>query len=440
MKTSAHSILTSFLLLACLSANAQPLDLYDAVGLALERNYNVKMAGYAREIGENIAVPGQVGLLPSVYLDGSANYQLLNTDITFANPNQESIAADGATTINYSAGAYVGYTLFNGGRRLHSLSVLQSESEDSRLQEKLAMEATSLDVGFRFLEAVLAAERAALGEELVKLSLDRVQRAGDSYKFGTINRLSLLNAEVDLRNDSLLLNEALVEQARTMRNLNVAIGVPADTLLSINPSYDFAQESNPLNLDALLQSALDANTSYLRSRNALYTADEALKVTKSDFFPTLNAQAGYQYSFSDFEANFLNTSENVGWNAGLSLRFFLFDGGRVRRNVEIARLNTLIAASDESQARLELTAIVRNAYDQWVSALTLLGISERNAELAQLSYERSVEAQATGQITGLELRTAQVNLISARNEINTRKVRAKLAELSLLFEAGLILR
>ncbi len=428
------------MLLTGLTANGQEIDLYGVINLALERNYDVKAAAYSREIGENLAQPGAVGFAPSVYLDGSLNYQSLNTNITFPNPIQPEIQADGASTINYTGGVYVGYTLFNGGRRLHSLNRLQGESEDARLREKLAMEAMSLAVGFRFLEAVLTTERVELGEELVKLSLERLKRAQESYNFGTINRLVLLNAEVDLRSDSLRLTEAVTERSIAMRNLNVAIGIPSDTVLVINPKFAFTEQEAPLELNELLQSALNANTTYLRTRNALYTADEALKTTKSDFFPTLNAQAGYQYAFSDYEANFIKTNENRGWNAGLNLRYYLFDGGRVRRNVEVARLNTLIAATDEAQTRIELTATVRNAYDEWLTALNLLGISQRNELLAQLSYDRSVEAQATGQITGLELRAAQVNLIQAKNEINTRRVRAKLAELSLLFEAGLILR
>jgi len=189
----------------------------------------------------------------------------------------------------------------------------------------------------------------------------------------------------------------------------------------------------------LLDKALEANTIYLRARNNVFSADENLDVAQSDIWPTLAANAAYQYQYSDFEANFLNTQENLGWNAGLTFRFNIFDGNRVQRNIANAKLNREIAEVEMNRSRNQVVQLVNNAYDTYLTNLELLDISERNVELARTNFSRSEDAFATGQITGIELRNAQLNLSDAQTAIVRQNILTKVAELGLLYEAGALL-
>jgi len=83
--------------------------------------------------------------------------------------------------------------------------------------------------------------------------------------------------------------------------------------------------------------------------------------------------------------------------------------------------------------------LVNNAYDTYLTNLELLKISERNLELARTNFTRSEDAFATGQITGIELRNAQLNLSDAQTAIIRQRILTKVAELGLLFEAGTLL-
>lgn len=421
------------------TANAQSaarLDLERAIALALEYNYDVQVAGISRQVADNLADPGNAGLLPSVYLDGRSSYQFENTEIVFANPLVEPISASRAQTISTGGDAVVAYSLFNGGKRISTLRQLEVQGEDARLREKLAMESTSLLVASRYLEALRLSDATAIADEAVSLSLDRVRRAEENYNYGTFTRLQMLNAEVDLRADSISLAEAELEFARARRDLYFAIGLPADTTLVLDSAFAFMAG---LDKTTLLEGARTSNTTYLRTRNEVYGAEQGLRATKGDLYPTLNFQGGYRYTFNDFEANFLDKQELFGWNAGLSLRFYLFDGGRVRRNIENAQLNIAIAEVEQARALNEITTLVGNAWDVYTTSLELLNLSMRNMALAEANYARSRDAFATGQITGIELRDAQINLIRARYEISLRRIRSKLAELGLLFEAGVLL-
>jgi outer membrane protein TolC len=434
MKTVFQFIL--FLLLFASRAMAQEVDLNQAISIALEQNYDVRVAAYSYEIEENKAELGNAGFLPSVFLQANGSYSKQNTEVTFTNPEQPPISQDGATTIAYGASANLEYTLFNGGRRIHFLNQLQSLSEDARLRQRLAMENTTLQVSNRYLEALRLQEEVDILIETVELSQNRLERADQNYNYGNTTKLQVLNAEVDLRRDSINLAQTRLEYSRGLRNLYIAMGISADTSLVLSDEYELA---SLLDKQELLNKAMQENTAYLRARNSLYTAEENLDVAQSDIWPTLAANAAYQYQYSDFEANFLNTQENLGWNAGLTFRFNIFDGNRVQRNIANAKLNREIAEVEMERSRNEVVRLVNNAYDTYLTNLELLDISERNLELARTNYSRSQDAFATGQITGIELRNAQLNLSDAQTAIVRQRILTKLAELGLLYEAGILI-
>ena len=429
-------ILTTIALIFAGLASTAQVSLEDAVSIALENNYNLRIAEYNREIGENNAQIGNAGLLPRVFLQANGSYSEEDTELTFATPEQPPIDQEGAATLTYGASANLEYTLFNGGRRINTFQRLQSLSEDARLRERLAMENTVLQVSNEFLRSLGLQEQVGILEETVKLSRERLNRAEQNYKYGNTTKLQVLNAEVDLRRDSIELAQARLDFNNSKRDLYYAMGVAADTTLTLDSTYTFDQI---IDRDALTKKALNANTAYLRARNSLYTAEESLEAARSDIWPTLAANAAYQYQYSDFEANFLSTQENLGWNVGLTFRFNIFDGNRIQRAIENAALNREIAQVEVEMAKNELLRLVGNAYETYLTNLELLELSERNLELARTNYERSEEAFATGQITGIELRNAQLNLNDAQTAIIRQQITTKIAELGLLYEAGVLL-
>ena len=415
---------------------AQKVDLYDAIGIALENNYDVRTANFSREIAENNAETGNAGYYPSIYLQGQGNYSSQNTDLTFSNPEQPGISANGASTLNYGASANLEYLVFNGGKRMHIYRQMQFMNEEGRLQARLAMESTTLDVSSNFLEALRLLELKSIDQLSVELSLDRLNRAKENYNYGNTTRLQVLNAEVDLRTDSINLANTTLNYQNSLRKLYLSMGIPADTTLMLDTNFTF---SELISREDILNSALTKNTIYLRARNAEATANESLQAAKGDLWPTLAANAAYQYSYSDYEANFIDKQENLGWTAGLSLRLNVFDGNRIQRNIENARLQANIAEVEAEKSQNEVVQVVNNAYDTYLTNLELLKISERNLNLAQANFERSEEAFSTGQITGVELRTAQLNLNEAMNAISRQRVITKISELALLFEAGMLI-
>ena len=66
-------------------------------------------------------------------------------------------------------------------------------------------------------------------------------------------------------------------------------------------------------------------------------------------------------------------------------------------------------------------------------------MQEQNVITAENNFDRSQERYKLGQITSVELRQAQINLINAKTNKNLAKYEAKLAELELLQLTGQLL-
>ena len=71
--------------------------------------------------------------------------------------------------------------------------------------------------------------------------------------------------------------------------------------------------------------------------------------------------------------------------------------------------------------------------------LFILKAQEKNVVTAQNNFERTEERYKLGQITSIEFRTAQINLINSKTALNNAKFDAKIIELNLLQLSGDIL-
>ena len=71
------------------------------------------------------------------------------------------------------------------------------------------------------------------------MSKQRQQRAETAFAFGQINKLAVLNAQVDVTNDSINLLQANQQLDNAKRDLNLIINQPIETDLIVN-QFEFS--------------------------------------------------------------------------------------------------------------------------------------------------------------------------------------------------------
>ena len=409
------------------------VSLIDAVNMAVEHNFEVQIARNNLEIVENNNRIGQAGLLPRVDVGAAYDYSRNQTKITFADPSSPEIEAEGAATRVGNANVTLSYNIFSGGSRLTTYKLLQNDNLLSELELRRSIELTVLNVMEQYFNAVLIFEEVNLRQESVLISLDRLERAEANYAFGSFSKVELLNAEVDLRNDSTDLINSNLRYQNALKVLNNAIGIDP----SINYDVDRMVEYEEfLDLGMLLDEALQRNSNYLISRAQLTQSELDIRLAKSNYFPSLDLQAGYGYSNSSFDANFLETNRNNGWNTGVSLSYNIFNGGQTRRAEQNAKIQMESSQVRINQTENQLKTDILTSFNNFETNKDLLALNVRNLELAEANYSRSQEAFATGEITGLQLREAQLNLLSSKFTVSQLRVQTKASELNLYYLSG----
>jgi len=84
----------------------------------------------------------------------------------------------------------------------------------------------------------------------------------------------------------------------------------------------------------------------------------------------------------------------------------------------------------------ELERTIANALEIYNNALFILKAEEKNVETNKRNFSRTEEQFKLGQITTIEFRQAQINLLNAQSNLNQAKYDAKNAELKLLQLTG----
>jgi len=416
---------------------SQKLSLEDAVAIALENNHAIKVARNERVISENNAAIGNADFLPEVQLSAGYDYASNNTKLTFSDPQVPEIDRSGAVVQTWDASATLSYNIFSGGSKFYTYQQLQTQSVLGELQEKQRIEQTLLNLIGNFLEVVRLKDALSIDQQSIVISKERYLRAREKYAFGSFDKLALLNAEVDLRNDSTAFLQTQLSLEQSKKDLNTLLGISADSTYSIDTAFNYSEN---LGLNTMLDNALARNSDLMISRANLEVSKLDLKNSHADLWPSIDLNAGYQYNNQDNEAGFVSTSRTFGWNTGVRFTYDIFTGGRKNRTIQN---NKVLVESNETlldQTKNNLKRDITNAFDAYSTNLELLKLSLRNVEVAEVNYRRSREAFATGQITGIELRDAQLNLISAKNNVSIQRIQTKISEVNLLQLSGGLVR
>jgi outer membrane protein TolC len=87
----------------------------------------------------------------------------------------------------------------------------------------------------------------------------------------------------------------------------------------------------------------------------------------------------------------------------------------------------------------QLDRDLNNSWTTYQTALFILDAQKKNLETSMRNFDRTVEQNRLGQVTSIEFRLAQVNLLNAELIYNEAKYSAKNAELALLQLSGNLL-
>jgi outer membrane protein TolC len=406
-----------------------------AVNLALDNNYGIKIATNRTKIAKNNASTLNSGYLPIITANAGANYSNNSTDLTSQNGIESEVKNAEQKTYNASIG--LNYTLFDGFGRKYNYQKLKENYNLSELEAKTIIENSLLQLFSMYYQVAEFTENKKIINESLLISKDRLKRAQYAYEYGQNTKLAILNAEVDVNNDSINLINAQRLLANAKRDLNVILGRNVNTNFNVETNVKFELA---FDLQTLQTKAKQHNVEVLKATKNIELSNFDIKINKSNYLPSLSFNTSYGANKNDNDATFTYADQlTKGLSAGLSLNWSLFDGGLTKTKVANAKIISENLKIEREQTINLLERDVANALEVYNNSLFILASEEKNVETNQRNFNRTNEQFKLGQVTSIEFRQAQLNLINSRSNLNRAKFDAKIAELNLLVLTGDIL-
>ncbi|MCK0131126.1 TolC family protein [Flavobacteriaceae bacterium F08102] len=431
-------IILTYLLLAISIksvAQTQILTKSEAVKIALENNYGIKIAENNVRIAENNQRLLNSGFLPTLSASGGTTFNLNNSTAEFSSGTTTTV--NGAESSSYNAAINLNYTLFDGQGRKYNYERLKTAYNLSELQARETIENTVFQLFTVYFNVARLAENVALFEQSLQISKERLTRVKYMFDYGQSTKLAVLNAEVDVNNDSIVLLNSRQQLINAKRDLNVVLGNQQGPDFTVVTEVDFSLHPDR---ETLYEQVLKNNVVLKQIDQQILISDFQLKANKSGYLPTLGLTGSYGWNKNNNNAasNVLY-STNSGFSGGLNLRWNLFDGGSTKTNVQNAKIEIENQQLIKAEAILQIETDFNNAWEDYQNKLFILKTQEKNVQTNQNNFNRTEEQFKLGQINSLEFRQAQINLINAENNKNAAKYDAKLAELKILQLSGNIL-
>ncbi len=408
------------------------LHLSDAVALALANEHGILIARNEAALVREFATPGNSGLLPRIELQGRGTYSDQNTRLDFIEGIQD-VERDGVRSTLLSGTLALNWVLFNGMGNFLALERSELDADLADLNTRTQIERTLTQVIALYYAMAGLEQDLLITTRVLEVSLERYQRLEDRAALGGAGRLDVLNALVDLRADSAIYVLSRQRLERTGHDLNVLLGRSPAEPVRASRRITYAEG---LDQDQLVLEAMQRNVLLLAAATRLRSAEVDERSARSLMWPRLDLNAGYGVTDQRNEVGVVLGTYNQGLNGGLNLSMPIFDGGRIRTQVESARLRAESAAIAEGQARLQVERDVRNAYVTWAAQREVQRIQGHAVGTARTNFERTSELFYSGQLTGLQFRQAQVDLSEAERRNVVAGFDTKVAELVLLQASG----
>ena len=419
----------------------QELTLEQAIALALDKNYDVKLAQNTAKVASTNNKYADGVLLPTI--NGTAN--------TVRNVNNQRVEFSGERdTLNnegtgkaYNIGATVqlNWVLFDGAKMFISRNRFESLDEQAQLNLKNQMVNTIASVIISYHDIVRQKQELKAIEEQMAVSDERVKLATRKLDVGSGAKPELLQAKVDYNTFRTLAIQQEAAIINLKQQLNVLTG------LQLESSYEVADTiiiDLTLKQEQIEEGIENKNFLLLSAKKNLEVADFLTRERKADLFPVLSFNAAYNYGETNnlVLINRLSAVYNQtdGYNYGLSLNVPIFNGFTRKRDVQLGKINFERQSVLYEQTKATVNAGVRNAYVSYDNAKKILLIEEETIVLARENVMIAFESFKRGVATFIELRTAQQSMAEAYNRLIAARYVAKVAETELLRLNGSLLR
>jgi outer membrane protein TolC len=445
MRLNKKLFLTGTLVVSAFALHAQAVrhvSLQEAIDLSLKASRQLRVSDARLQQANASYTEAKERRLPDVSISGSY-IRLAQPDIDFKLKLGSSNNTSGGTTGEQSAAAPPSVTqaayvianaslpLFAGHKIQNGIESAKYLAEASRLDADKDREEVVQNTINAYTNLFKATQAVKVVEEGLGQSRQRVKELGNLEKNGLLARNDLLKAELQQSNVELSLLDAQNNLHITNQNMNLMLGLPAETV--IEPDTEFtvnAADHSLMEWETLaLQNRKDAASLGYRAK----AAEAGIRVAKGDYYPSVALTAGYIGAYVE---NVVVIKDAV--NAGVGLSYA--PSSLWKTGSKVAAAKARLAEVEANRGLLEdgIRLQIAQAYENYLLSKKKIDVyntameqSAENFRIVHNKYENSLA-------TTTELLDADVAQLQARLNFAFAKADAAVSYKKLLQTAGLL--
>lgn len=424
-----HSIVRLLICVAVLlkanGAEAQePKTLSQVLQRMLDKHFAIQLARTDAEIAKQQVSVGNAGMLPGLSLSAAETFQLNNARQELANNTE--INRNNARAAGTSVGISLGWTLFDGMQmfvRYDQLKANRALSEEVLRQQVETGTAQTITLFYRLLQQQLL---VSVTDSAIQTATAKTLLAKQKWESGLSSKLEWLQASAEANNFRSQKIEQETLRKSFLAEINLLMGAnPAEEWIAFdslpNPALMGVSELNNAPL-------LEQNSTLRIQKIRQQQAELDLKFLRSDYWPRLNANAGYNFIRNTNQAGFILLNQNLGLNAGISLQWNLFNGFQLRNSIRTAESMLNRQRMMLTQTELTSKTELQKALNEANAAAALVAIETNNATLAREAHAIALDRYRNGLATYLETKDVQQSLLDAQQRLINARCRYKIAE------------
>jgi len=401
------------------SLAAQSLSREDAVNLALERNFGIRIARSNADFAEINDGWGAAGALPTVGFTTN-----VGTNVNDQSNNPASFLPYALSSNSLAPGVQLQWRLFDGLGMFAAKEGLTLLSEQANGNAELLVESTVQAVLVAYDNALVQEEAANVLRAALDLTRQRLARMEASFKFGAFGTFDRLQFENALWTDStaLIRQESAVRAAQ--RNLNLLLAQEEGVTWTL--TSELATPVASADLAKLRKMLSTSNQSIQNAVLSTQLAETGVKQAQARLYPVVGLTSNWNASQNvlgivgdeipgDLPPNFSGdlTTYTTNYGAALTLNFNLFNGGATKRAIQQAQIQVELAMLDQERLVSEAQAALSAAWDRQETAVLVHDMAKKRVSNAQLAADIGAKRYRDGVLNALDFRALDVALLQA---------------------------
>jgi outer membrane protein TolC len=402
------------------------LSLKEAVTIAIQNSYDIKLVENATTIAKNNNNYGVAGGLPSVTANGTNNNTLTTINQTFPDPSRNTTRSgvDGSTL---NGGLTATMILFNGYRIAATKDRLASIQKQTEAALQTQMLNTSSTVMQQYYNVIRQAAFLKTIEKSIEASEQRVAIVKTRQELGVANQADLLQSSLDLNALLQAKQNQLLVLDQVKADLYNSMVVPANSNYVFTDSIQVDQQLNLSDIESKMKAH-----PLLQSAQQLINVNQFLeKETKALMYPTLRANTGFNYNSNKSAAGFILLNESYGPFLGFNLSIPIYAGSTSKRAYKNAQINTVSAKLQYDNTAQDLATELFKTYQNYQNSLKQTPTEMQNYEMSEALLALVMEKFKLGQATIVDVKQAQQSFETAGFRLTSLKFSAKIAEIEL---------